>query len=294
MKKLVIGVAVYFAAIVFTLCSVCIRQKDSDSKSQTNEVGVQSSEILEILASIDEVVEWVHSSSGDAVPSGVSDNSAHVVYDSAAVVWNTMKEYLVNNRFKDAYDLYKNNRGNIIVHLAHSSARFPFLSEIVWPLLSEFEDIDSAMVSYRDDLAFEYWMQVASIQFSTEGNSYMPEVHPETIKEYGCLLSKTGREAEALTMADELLESLIALGSDEMHANTERALYGAVVMYNAGYLNEAIGILEDFKALAEKWCAEDIVADPDCKDYYEYYIGEVNKEIAEYMKEADYVSVFRN
>lgn len=294
MKKFVIGVAVCFAAIVLALCTLFIRSKDSESNSQTKEAGVRRSELLESLASIEEVVEWVHSSQDYAVPAGVSDSSARATYDSAAVVWNTMKEYLVNNRFKDAYDLYKNDRGNIIIHLAHSSARFPFLTEIVWPLLKKFEDVDTAMASYRDALALEYYMQVASIQFSTEGNSYMPEVHPETIKRYGCLLGKIGREEEALVMGDELVKSLIVLGADELHANAERALYAAVVMYNAGYLNKAIGILEDFKALAEKWYAEDVVENPECKDYYEYYIGEVNKEIAEYMKETDNVSVSGN
>jgi hypothetical protein len=63
-------------------------------------------------------------------------------------------------------------------------------------------------------------------------------------------------------------------------------------MYNSGNLNEAIGILIDLKKMTEGWLSEDVADDPECKEYYQYYIDKLDKEIERYLKEADYVSVY--
>lgn len=317
MKSIRLVSAIVAVGILLTSCAGYRKGSEVrlDEKTVHKQYSLNDEDIDDALRFIEEILGWYYEVSAEVDPekqlssvspeilesseldketlrASLSWDANKATYDSAAVTWMNMTKHLTNRRYKDAYDLYMKKYGDLLVHLAHSTARFTFLQEIGWPLIQEFEQPDSAIVTYCDHLSFEYWMQVGSIQFSSVDHPYIPEVFPETVREYGMVLSKVGRWNEALGMADALLEALIAQGFDEMHANTERAKYGASVMYHSGHLNEAIEILVGLKKKTQAWLEEDIDEDPDSEEYYRYYIDQLDKEIEKYMKEADYVSVY--
>ena len=316
MKKVGFVSAILTASILFVSCAGSRKGNEvrQDDKISVMQYSLDDNAIDSALKHIEEILGWYYDEYTEADPEKVLSSISReplessefdrdsllaslrhkdkATLDSAALVWQNMTGHLRNRRYKDAYDLYMTKYGDLLVHLVHSSSRFTFLQEIGWPLIREFEHPDSAIVTYCNQIALEYWMQIASIQFSSADSPYIPDVLPHTIREYGMVLSKIGRVEEALEMADALLETLIALGFDEMHANTERAIYGASVMYSSGNLNEAIWILIDLKKMAEGWLTEDVVDDPECEEYYQYYIDKLDKEIERYLKEADYVSVY--
>ena len=73
--------------------------------------------------------------------------------------------------------------------------------------MQEYENPDSLEIKYLDELAFECYMQVASIQFATEDNPYVPEVHHLTIIDCGKALNKAGRREAALNLTPELKDA---------------------------------------------------------------------------------------
>ena len=162
-------------------------------------------------------------------------------------------------------------------------SRYTFLNEILLPLMQAYEDPDSIDTKYLDELAFEYYMQVASIQLSDEGNPYIPEVHPFTIIDYGRALNKAGRREEALDLIVELKDAVLFLTEDAMEANFSMAVYGAHIFHDSGETEAALEILSSFKDTILTWMEEDS-REEGAEEYYEYYLAETEDLIRHFTE----------
>ena len=149
--------------------------------------------------------------------------------------------------------------------------------------MQAYEDPDSIDTKYLDELAFEYYMQVASIQFSDEDNPYIPEVHPFTIIDYGRALNKAGRREEALDLIVELKDAVLFLTEDAMEANFSMAVYGAHIFYDSGEIEAALEILSSFKDTILTWMEEDS-SEEEAAEYYEYYLAETEDLIRHFTE----------
>ena len=255
--------------LLITALSVIVSCRNATQSAQDN-----SLDTMAIHSAIQEIESYLDSLDRNRdIPADAVPNKA--TRDSAKVVWESFVQKFRESKYEEAYNTYKNNGANFKVHLIHSTPRYVFLSEVLHPLMKEYENPDSLEIQYLDELAFEYYMQVASIQFATEGNPYIPEVHHLIIIDYGRALNQAGRREEALDLTLELKDAVLFLTEDAMEANYAIAAYGAYLFYDSGENEAAIAILTSLKSKIQTWWKEDAAEDW-AEEYYSYYIKEID------------------
>ena len=252
-----------------TVISVIVSCSNTNQSAQDNSLDTKA-----IHSAIQEIESYLDSLDRNRdIPADAVPNKA--TRDSAKIVWESFVQKFSESKYEEAYNTYKNNGADFKVHLTHSTPRYVFLSEVLHPLMQEYENPDSLDIKYLDELAFEYYMQVASIQFATEDNPYVPEVHHLTIIDYGRALNQAGRREEALNLTPELKDAVLFLTEDAMEANYAIAAYGAHLFYDSGENEAVIEILAGLKSNVLTWWEEDAAEDW-AEEYYSYYIKEID------------------
>lgn len=199
----------------------------------------------------------------------------NTIMDSSKVIWDSFILQCNENKYEEAYNNYRKHRGDFKVHLTHSTPRYIFISNVLYPLMQKYENPDSLEIKYLDELELEYYMQVSSIQLASEDNPYIPEVHHLTIIDYGRALNRCGRGEEAHNLTTELKDAVLFLTGDEMEAHFAVFEYGANLFNDSGETDTAIEILSSLKSKILSWWKEDIDEDG-AKEYYGYYISKID------------------
>lgn len=209
------------------------------------------------------------------------------IRDSAKITWNSFVKQCNSKNYKAAYDIYTKNVAHFKIHLKHSSPRYLFLRDILKPLMDEYENPDSIATKYLNELALEYYMQVASIQLAAEDNPYIPSAHPDTIFDYGRVLNKNGRSEEAHNLAFELRDVVRFLTDNNMERNFAMSVYRATLYNDIGKSDIAIEIFSSLKENVLIWKNED-AGNEGAEDYYDYYIKAIDNWINSLCSNSSY------
>lgn len=213
----------------------------------------------------------------EANPFGVPTQE---LFDSAAVTWNTFVKLCQEDKFKEAYDLYKGDGkpGDFMVCLKNSTNLYCFYKDVLRPMMYEFEPKDSADVKYLSLLRLEYAMQDNVMKYSakqTAGDTVIiSRIFPELSWELGTMLAGRGQIDEALEMVESYAYSVYTIFGSLSFTSFNVAMYIANLYYAAGDNARAIETLEDYK----EYTAEHKDTDRDPQEY-DYYCSSVDREI---------------
>lgn len=164
------------------------------------------------------------------------------------VVWDRFVSLCRDGKYKAAYDYYKDDHvGDIFVYLRHSAFRFAFESNILRPLLWEYEEESVAYDEYINILKTEYSLEKLSVALGEGKNNYIPEQYPYVITELGYSLAEVGREEESLEMVEDLMCALYSQTGDAVSVNYMTTVYVARVYMRAEERDKAVDCFQDFK-----------------------------------------------
>lgn len=211
-------------------------------------------------ASVDTLVENVmkeyeaerpNSALGANLATGLEQSA----YDEARVTWAEFKRLCNQEKYEEALDYYfadkpngnGSNSGDFLLFLKHSSPRFFFFSEVLFPMMLEYKGVEFARKKYIDLLKLEKALEDTSIAIQADGNGYIPEVYPYLIKELGLALTADGKLDEALELADDLINIVYQTSGETLYANFVGTQYAAKLYLYLDDKKNAIGIWEDFK-----------------------------------------------
>lgn len=193
-------------------------------------------------------------------------------FDKGKIVWDRFVSLCRDGKYKAAYDYYKDdNAGDIFVYLRHSAFRFAFESNILRPLLWEYEDDSVAIENYINILKVEYYMEKLSVALGDGRNNYIPEQYPYVITELGYSLAEVGREEECLEMVEDLMYALYSQTADACSVNYMTTVYVARVYLILGEREKSVGCCQDFKDYLNAH-----VEDCGGKDVVDYYMNRID------------------
>ncbi len=207
-------------------------------------------------------------------------NGRYRCANTSDMAWNKFKQLCNSQKYKEAYEFYKRDQGDILVSLSHSSSRYTFLAEMLKPLMSHYETPDSMAVKYLEAIELEYQLQSATIKLSGE-ESYVPEVYPFTIIEYGRALNKVGRQGEATNLVEELKDATLFLTEDAMGANFTVTMYLALLLDDSGDSEAAVNLFKSFKNDVLMWKSED-AGQEGAEEYYNDYLRMIDDRIEQF------------
>ena len=181
-------------------------------------------------------------------------------YDEARTTWSRFKRLCDADKYADALELYlgdeassrKNNSGDILIFLKHSTLRYTFYSQALFPIMREYKGEDYAIQEYIDLLHLEKAMEDMSIAMSAESNGYVPEVYPQVVKDLGLALASVGRTDEAHELFYDLVDGVYGLTGNVLMANFVASEYAADLYLQDGMKSEAIGNWNLFKNALEE------------------------------------------
>ena len=109
-------------------------------------------------------------------------------FDNARETWNTFKALCIQDKFEKALDYYEGERADgyprtadFLIYLKHSTYRYYFYSEVLYPLLFEYRESEEALDRIISILELEMAMEEASMDMSDNG--YIPEVYPYVVRD---------------------------------------------------------------------------------------------------------------
>lgn len=204
------------------------------------------------------------------------------VLEPAEMAWRKFKQLCSLQNYKEAYEFYKQDQGDIKVSLGYSASRYTFLAEVLKPLMTHYETPDSMAVKYLEAIELEYQLQSATIKLSGE-ESYVPEVYPFTIIEYGRALNKVGRQGEATNLVEELKDATLFLTEDAMDANFTTTIYLAYLLDDSGDSQAAANLFKSFKNDVLTWKEED-AGQTGAEEYYNDYLRMIDDRIEQFSK----------
>lgn len=195
-------------------------------------------------------------------------------FDKAAQTWRKFIDLCSEEKFQEAYNLYseEGRAGDFMVCLKHSTPRFHFYTEVLEPMMYEFEPKDSADVKYMALLNFEYYMEDFAMQYGAGDNDYIPKTFPDISVLLGQKLAEQGRLDEAFELLDDYAYAVNGLTGNPAYTNFSLALFGAALHYAAGDNEQAIETLEGYKQFTSE--NKNPERDPAEYDYYFKLIDE--------------------
>ena len=245
----------------------------SNRNQELEKFQINSAEISAAIVEIDSVVNSLKSE-------GKLQFLDKEVLEPADMAWNKFKQLCNSQKYKEAYEFYKRDQGDILVSLSHSSSRYTFLAEVLKPLMTQYETPDSMAVKYLEAIELEYQLQSATIKLSGE-ESYVPEVYPFTIIEYGRALNKVGRQGEATNLVEELKDATLFLTEDAMDANFTTTIYLAYLLDDSGDSEAAVNLFKLFKNDVLMWKSED-AGQEGAEEYYNDYLRMIDDRIEQF------------
>lgn len=225
---------------------------DSLEKAYSKTTKLSSEQEREVNARIDEIVSGYKEENRNQM---TADSARKFAAEDAAETWGTFVSLCDQNKFEQALNLYfceKNNgegknAGDFMVYLQHSSHRYMFYSSVLFPLMTEYRDMEFVLTEYADILQIEKAMEDLTIAMNQEGNGYVPNHYPLLITELGRVLAVQGKVEDALALVKDLISAMHAITDDVMYSNYYAAMYGADVYEYAGDTESAISIVENYK-----------------------------------------------
>lgn len=181
-------------------------------------------------------------------------------YDEARSTWKQFKSLCDADRYADALDFYladdassrKNNSGDFLVFLKHSTQRFTFFSQVLYPMMLEYKGEDYAINEYIDLLHLEKALEDMSIAMGNDSNGYVPEVYPQVVRELGLSLASIGKIDEAHELFYDLIDGVYGLTGNVLFANYVASEYVADLYLQDGMKSEAIANWNLFKNAIEE------------------------------------------
>ena len=168
--------------------------------------------------------------------------------DSANIVWTTFANLCKDKKYRKAYEYFndKHNQGNLLVAMPHSTPRFRMISEVICPLMFEYEDRDTALEEYLDLVKLEYYMEQSTVLLNQD-QGYIPEVYPNVIAEMGGLMAASGKTEESLDLVDEYFDAIHTITGDYMYGRCLSTSYIVYIMRIVGDDEEIPQIVEILK-----------------------------------------------
>lgn len=170
-------------------------------------------------------------------------------FDMARETWSDFRKECYDGDFEKAYHTITevDSGADWIVYLKISDLRCEFISNILKPMLYEFEDVDVADSKYLDIIEQEFYLEVYSVKSSPDSSLYVPETFPEVINTLAVLRAQQG-------LVEEALELLDVFGYAVNHVYQNGAVSNLIITYfltdialAAGDVEAAIKYWEDYK-----------------------------------------------
>ena len=262
----------YFACLLFVGLSLSC----SNGNQKLDESNIDSVAIKAAIVEIDSIVDSLKME-------GKLQFFDKDVLEPADIAWSKFKQLCNLQYYKEAYEFYNQSQGDILVFLGYSASRYTFLVDILKPLMTQYENPDSIAVKYLNEIEMEYQLELGTIKLSGEGETYVPEVYPFTIIEYGRALNKVGRSSDATNLIEELKEVTLFLTEDAMYANFTVTMYLAYLLSDAGDSEAAANLFKSFKNDVLIWKEEDAGQDG-AEEYYNDYLRMIDARIEQFSK----------
>lgn len=199
-------------------------------------------------------------------------------YDIAKNTWTQFETFCFKRDYKGAYGLFNEEEkpGDFLVYLKHSSARYKFDTDVLRPIIYEYEQEDVADSLYIKILETEYWLENGTMRL---GAGNIPDPYPVLVTEFGCLLSKVGRIDDAFGLLEDFAYAVKSLTGDLVFTYYKLTLLIADFHSAAGNVEAALKTLEDYKA----YSAEHMSTFREEKEY-KHYMSLVDKRMSELKK----------
>jgi len=227
---------------IFTIIflSVCLTATGQEAGLPMNLQGVKKI-VIQLDSAVTAMTEWE------------PEESSYETEAKARDIWEKFKNHIEADKYDAALDLYKDgNQGDFLVYLKHSSHRYLFYSQVLRPLMQEYDGDDLALEQYISNLQLEKAMEDFSIELQADGNGYIPEVYPFVIRDLGYGLVVTGKMDEAQELFKNLIDGVYGLTGDALYANLVGTQYVAKLYSLDGNVGWAIETWKNFKSFLEE------------------------------------------
>lgn len=210
------------------------------SPDSKEDIGRLSTE--EIIAQMSDVMAR---GDKDALLSYSAKLLANAPMDSASIIWNTFSTFCKNGKMPEALDFYRtgDNSLKIVTALYHSTLRFTFDTEVLWPIMVTCSENDPRE-EFLDVLLMEKALQDMSLVGGAD-DVYVPETYSDLLIQTGHLLSAIGRLDDALHMSEDMQKAATLATGSPLVGMVTAARYRATVMCVAGKQDDAIASLQD-------------------------------------------------
>ena len=150
-----------------------------------------------------------------------------------------------NGKMPEALDFYRtgDNSLKIVTALYHSTLRFTFDTEVLWPIMVTCSE-DDPREEFLDVLLMEKALQDMSLVGGAD-DVYVPETYSDLLIQTGHLLSAIGRLDDALHMSEDMQKAATLATGSPLVGMVTAARYRATVMCVAGKQDDAIASLQD-------------------------------------------------
>lgn len=176
-------------------------------------------------------------------------------YDSSKLTWTAFKKLIDADQYEKALDFYfadkegeeGKNSNDFLLFLKHSSCRYRFDSDVLFPLMREFKGDAFAVKHYIDILHLEKAMEDASIAMNQREEPYIPEAYPYVLNDLGFALASSGKINEALNLSGDFISAVYNATGSSLYANFCGTKYGARLYVAIDDPESAIGLWEEFE-----------------------------------------------
>lgn len=239
--------------IIFLAFCVCAFSCSAQKDIPENLVGIKVA-VAQLDSAVAAMYGWEPQDSTynfDITSSAIEQKT----YDDARVTWAKFKRLCDADKYNEALVLYesnnsstnKKNAGDFLVFLKHSTQRYYFYSQVLRPLMQEYQGEDEALDKYISLLLLEKAMEDLSIEMQSDGNGYIPEVYPYVVRDLGLGLTTTGKINEALEFADNLAYAVFGLTGDTLFSDFLSTQYVAQLYTLDGQFDQAVDTWEGYK-----------------------------------------------
>lgn len=199
-------------------------------------------------------------------------------YDSARVVWDDFERLCHKCKYEKAYDMYQSeeNENFFYVYLKESPTRYKFLQEVIWPMIFEFNEIDTARQKYIRALELEYVLESSIMKNTVGENVYVPERFLELVYELGTCNCLIGKIDYAMGLVDDFAFGLYVSTQNCAYVNKGLTVMVADFYSAYGDHEQSIKTLQDYK----EYTSQHIDPNRDPLEYQEYF-EEIDKYIVE-------------
>lgn len=214
--------------------------------------------------SLDTLVAGIMSEIDPDNPRYQVDDGMHAIpqqtYDESRETWDVFKQLIDADKYEEALAFYfgesevdsQKKAGDFLIFLKHSTQRYVFFSEVLFPLMQEYRDADSALEEYIGLLQLEKAMEDFSIALHAENTGYVPEVYPRVVRDLGMALASVGEIDEARKLFYDLIDGIYGLTGNALFANYIASIYAADLYLLEGNKEDAISNWNRFKDAIEQ------------------------------------------